>query len=153
MTHRIASTQDLAAGVFLVVLASIALWGGADLAAGTLRQIGPGLLPRALAILTGAFGLALLVRGFFKSGEPLPRWRLRGPLFVLGAAVAFALAIRPLGLIVAVPVAMLIGAMASDESRWLETLVFALVMTLACYLLFKAMLGLPIPLAPWLLDY
>ncbi|MFM9968056.1 MAG: tripartite tricarboxylate transporter TctB family protein [Burkholderiales bacterium] len=153
MMNRIGSTQDAAAGAFLLALSGIALWGSADLAAGSLRHIGPGLLPRSLAILTGALGVVLLGGAFFNAGQKLERLQWRGPLFVLGAAMAFALAIRPLGLIVAVPVAMLIAAFASDESKWIEALVFALVMTLGCYLLFKVLLGLPIPVAPWLIDY
>ena len=153
MNNRIRSTQDAAAGLFLIGLAAIGLWGGADLAAGSLNHIGPGLLPRALAALCGAFGIALLAHAFLKPGEGLDSLRLRGPLFVLGAGVAFGLAIRPLGLVVAVPAAMLIAALASSESRWIETLVFAAVMTAACLVLFKLLLGLPIPVAPWLIDY
>ena len=151
--NRIRSPQDAAAGLFLVVVAGFALWGGSSLSAGSLRQIGPGMLPRALAILTGLCGIGLIAGSFFYPGEDLERWRLRGPLFVLGAAVMFGFTIRPLGLIVAVPVAVLISALASRESRWIEIIVFAVVMTVACIGLFKYALGLPIPLAPWLIDY
>jgi hypothetical protein len=61
--------------------------------------------------------------------------------------------VRPLGLVVAGPLAIVIGAFASDEVRWKETLLFGAVMTLFCIGLFKFALGLPIPLAPWLLGY
>ena len=150
---RIRSPQDAAAGLFLLVLGSVALWEGASLSAGSIGQIGPGMLPRALAVLNVLGGIGLFVGAFFIPGPRLERWRLRGPLFVLGAAVAFGLTIRPLGLVVAAPAAVVIAALASVESRWLETLVFAALMTAACVCLFKYLLGLPIPLAPWLIGY
>jgi putative tricarboxylic transport membrane protein len=67
--------------------------------------------------------------------------------------VAFGLTVRPLGLVVAGPVAIVIAAFASDEVRWMEAIVLGAVMTAVCVGLFKFALGLPIPLAPWLIGY
>jgi len=153
MKKRIRSPQDAAAGLLLVVLAGIALWGGAQLSTGSLGQMGPGMLPLGLAVLTGLGGIGLIVASFFVPGLALERWHLRGPLFVLGAAVVFGLTVRPLGLIVAAPAVVVISALASSESRWIETVVFAVVMTVLCVGLFKYLLGLPIPLAPWWIGY
>ena len=150
---RVRSPQDAAAGVFLVVLGGIALWKGFDLSTGSLGQMGPGMLPRGLALLTVLGGLGLIVGALFIPGASLERWRLREPLFVLGAAIVFGLTIRPLGLLVAAPAVVLISSLASRESRWKEVLVFAAVLTAVCYVLFKVLLGLPIPVAPWLIDY
>jgi putative tricarboxylic transport membrane protein len=150
---RIRSPQDAGAGVFLFVLGVIALWGGAGLSAGSLGQIGPGMWPRALAVLTVLGGVGLFAGAFFAPGAGLERWRLREPLFVLGAAVVFALTIRPLGLAVAAPAVVLISALAGRDMRWVEIVVFAVVMTALCVGLFKFALGLPIPLAPWLIGY
>jgi putative tricarboxylic transport membrane protein len=74
-------------------------------------------------------------------------------VFVIGAVVAFGLAVRPLGLVVAGPLAIMIGAIASNEVRWKETIVVGALVTAFCIGLFKFALGLPIPLAPWLIDY
>ena len=67
--------------------------------------------------------------------------------------MAFGLTVRPLGLVVAGPLAIVIGAFASNEVRWERTLVFGALMTAFCIGLFKFALGLPIPLAPWLIGY
>ena len=150
---RIRSPQDAAAGLFLMALGVIALWGSAGLSMGSLGQMGPGMWPRALAALTALGGIGLFVGAFFTPGAGLERWRLREPLFVLGAAVVFALTIRPLGLVVAAPAVVLIAALASRESRWIEAVIFAVVITALCAGLFKYALGLPIPLAPWLVGY
>lgn len=145
--------QDVAAGLVVVAVAGFALWQGADLGAGTLRSIGAGMLPRALAILFGGLGLALLVGAMFDAGARLERWTLRGPVMILAGVVGFGLTVRPLGLAVAGPLAIVIAAAASAETRWTETLMFAVVITAFCILLFKVALGLAIPLAPWLLGY
>lgn len=150
---RIRSAQDATAGLFLIVVSAIALWGGSGLSSGSLGQMGPGMFPRGLAALTGLGGIGLLVGSFFVPGNGLERWRLREPVFVLGAAIVFGLAIRPLGLLVAVPAVVIIGSLASREARWIEILVFAAAMTAICFVLFKLLLGLPIPVAPWLIDY
>jgi putative tricarboxylic transport membrane protein len=150
---RIRSSQDAAAGLFLIVLGVIALWGGAGLSSGTLGQIGPGMWPRVLSVLTVLGGIGLFAGAFFVPGAGLERWKLREPLFVLGAAVVFALTIRPLGLAVAAPAVALISALAGRDTRWIEIVVFAVVMTVLCVGLFKYALGLPIPLAPWLIGY
>jgi len=93
------------------------------------------------------------VDGVAEGGPVLERWTIRGPLFVLGAVVVFGLAVRPLGLVVAGPLAIVISALASSEVRWKETILVGVVVTAFCIGLFKFALGLPIPLAPWLIGY
>jgi hypothetical protein len=163
------SQLDLAAGLFLLALAALGLAGGFDLPTGTLSGIGSGLLPRAVSVLVGAFGVLLIVQSFLFEGDRLERWHLRGPVFVLGGVMAFAMLVRgttlvfggifgipvlatihipELGLIVAGPVAMVVSSLASRETRPTEIAVFAVLMTLACGLLFKELLNLPIPFDP-----
>ncbi|MHB2165751.1 tripartite tricarboxylate transporter TctB family protein [Alsobacter sp. R-9] len=144
------SPQDVAAGLFLVAVAAFALWQSSDLPMGTLRAMGPGMLPRALAVLVGLSGVVLVISAFMEEGEPLTRWHLRGPIFILGAVAVFALTIRTLGLAFAGPLAMIIGSMASDEVRWGEAIIFAAAMTAFCILLFKVALGLPIPVVAFM---
>src|SRR4051812_44449059 len=115
----IRAPQSLAGGLFLLVLAALALWLNRNLARGNLRSMGPAMLPDWLAIAVGLCGLALLVFAFVKNGEALERWSLRGPLLVLVSILAFAMTIRPfsfgpisipgLGLVVAGPLAIIIG--------------------------------------------
>jgi len=88
-----------------------------------------------------------------KTGLPLEPWSIRGPVLVALAIVAFGLIVRPLGLVVAGPVAIVVAGFASDEVRWVETIVVGVLMTVVCVILFKFALGLPIPLAPWLIGY
>ena len=150
---RLKSPQDLAGGLFLLAIAGIAIFGASELATGTLGSMGSGLLPKAVAVLVAAFGALLVVEAFLTEGQALERWSLRGPLFVLGAAIVFALTIRGWGLVVAGPLAILISACADRGVRTLEIVLFAVVLTAFCAVLFKFLLRLPIPLAPWYLGY
>jgi len=163
------SPFDLAGGVFLLALAALGLAGGFNLPTGTLSGIGSGLMPRVVAILVGAFGVLLIVQAVFLEGDRLERWHLRGPVFVLGAVLVFAIVVRgstlnfggvpgipllatvripALGLVVAGPLAVVISSLAAKDTRPLEVMVFAVVMTLLCGILFKEMLNLPIPFDP-----
>jgi len=145
--------QDVGGGLVIIAVAVFAFWAGADLPIGTFGGMGAGMLPKGLAVLLGLLGALLIVDAMLEGGPRLERWSIRGLTFVLGAVVAFGLAVRPLGLIAAGPLAVIIGAFASDEVRWVETIVFGVVMTAFCIGLFKIALGLPIPLAPWLIGY
>ena len=145
--------QDFFGGLVIIAVAIFAFWAGADLPIGTFGGMGPGMLPKGLAVLLGLLGVLLILDARLEGGLRLERWSIRGPLFVLGAVVVFGLTIRPLGLVVAGPLAVIVSAFASDEVRWGETLLMGAVMTVFCVGLFKFALGLPIPLAPWLLGY
>jgi putative tricarboxylic transport membrane protein len=147
------SRQDFVGGLVVIAVALFAFWQAADLPIGTLGGMGPGMLPKSLAVLFGLLGALLVLGSVFEAGPPLERWSIRGPVFVALAIVAFGLTVRPLGLVVAGPLAIVIAALASNEVRWVETIVVGLLMTIICIGLFKFALGLPIPLAPWLLGY
>jgi hypothetical protein len=144
--RRVRAPRDLLAGLALVLTAAVALWAGAGLENGTLRAVGPGMLPRAFALLVGAAGAGLAAASMFHDGEPLQRWPLRAPLLLVLGVVAFALTIRAAGLAVAGPLVVLIGGSASSDSRPRELVVLAVVLTAACAALFRGALGLPIPI-------
>jgi hypothetical protein len=143
---RVQAPQNLVAGASLVALALFAWWAGAELETGTLRSMGPGMLPRAVTLLVGLTGLALVVLSLVKEGDPLGRWPLRGPFFVALGVVAFALSIRTVGLALAGPLVALVSGAASPETRWKELIVFAIVITAFCIGLFRYALHLPIPI-------
>ncbi len=144
--RRIRAPQDLVAGASLAALAAFALWAGAGIPAGRLGAPGPGLLPRAIAVLLGVVGAALVAGSLVWRGDRLARLSLRGPLFVVLGVVGFALTIRSPGLVVAGPLVVLVSGAASPESRVRELVVFAVVITAFCVGLFRYLLHLPVPI-------
>lgn len=144
--------RDVGAGLLLIAIAAVGFAGTLDLPS-IWAGIGPGLLPKLVAGLITVIGVLIMALGMAPEAERLQSMKLRGPLFVLGAAVVFAATIRTLGLAVAGPLTWVIAAMADPDSRWTETVLFAIVMTVLCVGLFKYALKLPIPLLPFILGY
>ena len=142
------SQQDLAAGLFLVAIAAAGFYGAIDLSLGRLAEVGPGMVPKVVSALVLAFGLVLVAGAFLAPGNVLGRWPLRGAFFVLGAAVVFAWTIRPLGLVVAGPAAVLFASCADRGTRAVEIIPFALALTGFCIVLFSYVLRLPVPVWP-----
>lgn len=142
----IRAPQNFWAGVGLLAFVAFVFWAVRGLSQGTLREIGPAMLPRVLAAGIGLCALGLIVGALRKKGDGLQRFPIRSPLMVLAGIFAFALTIRTLGLLVAGPLAMIIGGFASTETRWKEVLPFAVVMTAFCAGLFRYALRLPIPI-------
>ncbi len=141
---------NLVAGLALVALGVAAWVLGADLPGSTGPMLGPGSLPRGVAAIIAGLGVVITVAALLRPERETVRWSLRGPVLLLGAVLLFAVMVRPLGLAVATPVAILVGAAASRETRPVEIVVFAVLLTAFCVGLFRYALGLPIPVAPWL---
>ena len=207
----IRAPQNFFAGLALIGIAAFAIWATSELSQGTLRAMGPAMLPRWLAIGIGMCGLALAILSVFSSGDPLrlsdyaavvtfaivlgiaailarvvnavfyggtqgsnaffytviilfygtilimfittlrrSGWLetrgLRGPFFIVAGILSFAITIRLFGLVVAGPLAMIIGGYATAEVREKEIIIFAAIMTAFCVGLFRYVLNLPIPI-------
>lgn len=145
--------REVLAGLFLLVIAGVAYVGAGSLPAGSLGGIGSGLVPKSTAILLAGFGLFIAGMGLVARGEPMAAWSFRSILFVLGAVLAFAVTIRPLGLMVSAPAAIMLSALADPDTRPAELVIFTTLFSVLCVVLFKFMLRLPIPLMPPLLGY
>jgi putative tricarboxylic transport membrane protein len=152
----------MAAGAFMLLIAFLAFYFMWGLPSGTLRQLGPGMLPKTFATICGGLGFLQILGSLHYSGESLPGWSWKGIFFALGGACLFALTIRgfefgplrvpALGLLVSGPLLIGFSGLASEDRNFKELLIFAVAMSAACILLFKYALSLPIPLAPWLLG-
>ena len=145
--------QDVGAGLFLIVVAVVGVLASSSLRLTLPSGVGPGLMPRVTSMILGGFGMLFVVQGLTTLGPRLEAWSLRGMLFLLGAVAVFAASVRPLGLAVAGPLALIISALADPETRLREVVPFAVLLTAACIVLFKYLLRQPIPLAPFLLGY
>jgi len=146
MTIR--SAQDYVGGVILMALALFALWASSDLQGMRGFSFGAGTAPRMFGGLLVALSAAIALTGLLTDGPAMARYSWRGPLFVMVAILFFALAIRPLGLVVTAFVSFMIAALGSHETRWLEAAIVGACLTLGCAILFPYVLGLPMPMFP-----
>jgi len=95
-------------------------------------------------VVVAAVGTTVVVVLAFLLTKVAPR----GPLFITAATIIFAIAVRPLGLVIASYVSLVISANATKEVRWIETLAWCAVLTAFCSLLFPYGLNLPLQLWP-----
>ncbi len=150
MTIR--NPRDFWAGAIYLALAVAVLWIGRSYTLGSSARMGPGYFPAVLGLLLALFGAASVVCSFVRAGEPITPFAWRPLLLVLGSVVVFGLLVNGVGALIALPILIVIAAMASRYSRPDATSVAALVGIVAfCVLVFMKGLGLPMPLiGTWL---
>jgi hypothetical protein len=156
--------EDLVGGTAVAVLGLLGFYATTQLDIGTLAEIGPGLFPWALALILMALSLVLIVVTWRGPSAPwYPTFNLRALGGIIGALLIFALFMRgtaigpitlpALGVTGATPLAILVAGFADKQTRWKQLAIFAVCLTTFCTLLFRFALGLPLPVAPWLIGY
>jgi putative tricarboxylic transport membrane protein len=148
MPKWIRGPQDFVGGLAMVAIALFALWASSDLQGMHGFSFGAGTAPRMFAVLLLGLGIAVTIVGLVADGEHITTYAWRGPLFVSLSILSFALAIRPLGLIVSAFASFLIAALGTPETKWKETIIVGVCLTAFCSLLFPYALGLPLQMLP-----
>ena len=126
----------------------VSLYAATHYQIGSAIRMGPGYFPICIGALVALLGLALLVTSLRVPGPRLPRVPLRPVALILASGVAFGYLLKPLGLVVATVVLVLVSALGGHEFRWREALVLAAVLTVFSIGVFVYGLGLPFPLWP-----
>jgi putative tricarboxylic transport membrane protein len=148
MPKWIRGPQDFVGGLAMIAIALFALWASSDLQGMHGFSFGAGTAPRMFAVLLLGLGIAVMVVGLVTDGEHITTYAWRGPLFVSLSILSFALAIRPLGLIVSAFASFMIAALGTPETKWKETIIVGVCLTAFCSLLFPYALGLPLQMLP-----
>jgi putative tricarboxylic transport membrane protein len=144
----IRNPRDFWGGLALIALAIFAIWASRDLPGQRGFAFGPGTAPRLFAGALAILGAVVALVGLITDGPPIERYRFRGPVMIVISIVAFALMVRPLGLIPATFLTFMISILGSTEMRWVEGTIGAVAMTVGCWLLFVVLLNLPFQLWP-----
>src|SRR5690606_1296330 len=103
------------AGAVLLGLGLFAsVYGMNTMKMGTVAQMGPGFFPVTLGFILSGFGVAIVIPALFRSGE-LPQPDLRSFLAVAASLLAFALMVRPFGLLPAIFTLTIIASFADSK--------------------------------------
>jgi putative tricarboxylic transport membrane protein len=145
--NLIRNPQDFYGGLALAAIALFALWASSDLSGMRGFSFGAATAPRLFAVMLGLTGAVVALIGLIVPGPALERYAIRGPLLVTASILFFAVAIRPLGLIITSFICIMISAAASPEVKWGQSIVWAAILTVFCSLLF--VYGLKLPLQLW----
>jgi hypothetical protein len=145
---RHVNLQELLFGLFLIAVGIGTLVTVRKLTMGSAAEMGPGYVPRAVAVGLLAFGVVFAGRGFATSGGRIPAPAWRSFLIIPVSVAVFALTLNPLGLAFASFASMMAAAAASKETKWRETAVCAAALAAGAVLLFVKLLSLPVPMFP-----
>jgi hypothetical protein len=145
---KIRSPKDFWAGLFFVAVAAGFIGLSHQYGMGNMHRMGPALFPTLVGVLLAALGVVIAGRAFAIDGPPVPGFHARPILISLAAIALFGAALAHLGLIAAVAALVLVAALASNESRTLETMALAAALIGFSVAVFVWLLGLPIPLWP-----
>jgi hypothetical protein len=150
---RIANPRDFWAGVaFGGFGLFMAVYAAMNYQLGTAVRMGPGYFPLWVGGIVALLGLVLALTSLRVEGAGLPRWHWRPTLLVLAGAVAYGYMLKPLGLVLATIVAVVITATGGYEFRWREALILAIALAVFSVAVFVYALGLPFPLWPEALE-
>jgi hypothetical protein len=148
MARRI-NVPDLAFAGFLIALGGLAFVLAGELGVGTAASMGPGYVPRGLALLIVAYGAVMGIRAALAGHQPLPVVEIRPLLLILTSVALFALLLPATGLAVTSALVVLCAGFAATDVRLRENAALAVGLSAFAVALFVHGLGLPIRIWPW----
>ena len=143
----IRSPKDFWAGILFIALGVGAIIVGSNYNLGTAARMGPGYFPRILGILLIALGAIITLNGVRAKGEPIPAWKWRPTLVVLGEVVLYGLIVARVGVAISTVVLIVTAAAASHEFRLGESVIAGV--ALAALAVFVFVIGLSLQLPIW----
>ncbi|MEO8304995.1 MAG: tripartite tricarboxylate transporter TctB family protein [Betaproteobacteria bacterium] len=140
--------KDFVAGLLFVATGAAAILIAANYPLGTAARMGPGYFPRILGILLILLGSALSLRGLRLQGSPLPGWRWRPIIIVLGSVVLFGLVVNIVGLAISTVGLIILSSAASSEFRPKEAIIAGFALAILSVAVFVMALKLQLPIWP-----
>ena len=142
------SRKDLYGGLLLVAFGVAAIVLGRDYPLGSTARMGPGYFPRMLGILLTVIGCVLILNSLRNEGSPIPPWKWRPTVVVLGSVVLFGAIVQYLGLALSTVVLIVMSSAASTEFRAKEAVIGAIGLAVLAVAVFILGLKLQLPIWP-----
>ena len=141
--------KDFFAGLIFVAFGVGAVVLGSAYPLGAAARMGPGYFPRILGIMLIVLGAALALRGLRLQGSPLPAWKWRPTLVVIGSVVLFGLIVTRVGLVFSTILLIVLSSAASTEFRPKEALISGVLLAALAVGVFVIGLKLQLQIWPW----
>jgi Zn-dependent protease len=151
---KIKNAKDFYSGLLFFLFGLGFAWGATRYDMGTAARMGAGYFPFLLGGLLTVIGIGLLVRSFVTRSEDghVARLFIKPGLLLFGSLAAFALLLRPAGLVISIFAIILISSLASRDLRFREALISAIILCVASIAVFVYALNLQIPVWPAFMD-
>jgi hypothetical protein len=148
---KIKNQRDFWSGLMFVAVGLGFAWGATSYTFGASARPGPGYFPFGLGILLATLGAFVLFKALTietEGGDLVGAFAWKPLGFIVGTVAVFGWALPHLGMFVALPVLVVIAALAGDEFHWGEALINAAILTAGSWVIFIWGLKLTIPLWP-----
>ena len=147
---RIRHPNDFLTAVMFILFGAAVMVLSRDLTIGNAAKMGPGYFPFVLGGFLAVLGVAILLRSVFwaTGSHAWPVLHFKPLALVLSSVVLFGQLLRPLGLIGATLVLVIVCSRASHEFRWKEALLNATVLVLIVLVVFVYLLEFQVPVWP-----
>lgn len=146
-----ALSRDVVSGLFFTVTGGGFILLSQNYAFGAGTRMGPGMFPTLVGSLLALLGIVIAVRGLREDAQAPDPIQARPFVLVLLSIATFALAVEPLGLFLAILLAVTIAACADRQLSRLAASVTAVVLAVGSCIIFVTLLGLPLSLWPSIL--
>lgn len=137
-------SKDFLSGLMFIGFGLIALYFGQKLALGTPVRMGPGYVPRMLALIMMSLGAVICIVALVAGGELVEKPKWKPITLVTIGIVCFALLFERAGLLPALVVLILISSLGGEEFKLKEVIGNIVVLSILCTLVFKVGLGMNI---------
>ena len=140
--------KDFYSGLIFIAFGVAAIAIGSNYALGTAARMGPGYFPRILGIMLVVLGAALSLRALRLQGSPVPAWKWRPTLIVLGSVILFGLIVNYVGMVLSTIILIVLSSAASHEFRPKEALISGVLLAALAVGVFVIGLKLQLPIWP-----
>ena len=148
MATALRAPRDFWSGLIFTATGVGAVVLGRESSIGSATKMGPGYFPTVLGGILTVLGGILLVKGLLVRGPGTGAFALGPLLLILSAVALFAVTVERAGILVAVALVVVVGALPSGQFRWHEVLILLVVMGALAVGLFTYGLGLPFKVFP-----
>ncbi len=145
---KIKSPKDFWAGLMFVAFGLLFLGVARNYRMGNATSMGPAYFPTILGGLMVTLGGILFFQSLVVQGEKVPRFFFRQILLVILALLLFGYLLKPIGVVLAVALLVVVSAFAGHEFKLRETMLLSAALIIFSTLVFVMGLGLLFPLWP-----
>jgi hypothetical protein len=141
-------SKDFLAGLMFAAFGAAGLWLGRGLDKGTASAMGAGYFPAVISLILVVLGLVLAAVSLLRAGERPTGWDWRAFTFIILSGIAFAVLLKPLGLVATLLITVVVASLAGRLLGPVPTLLLAAALVVVNVGIFVLALGMPIALWP-----
>ena len=149
---RVRSPKDFWAGLMFIAVGLFFLIGARNYELGSAARMGPAYFPTMVGGGLAVIGVVVFFQSLVVKGGKVAAFPIRLILLMTVALLLFGYLLKPLGLVAALTLLVVVSAFAGHEFKLKEVLVLAFALIVLSVLVFVKGLGQPFPLWPAFLS-